>query len=115
MNVTDGLKENLLRYNKLLLKHCNVYERVSTLRPPIPTDEQGMRAHFTTGKNAIKFHGFAGDVSEEDNFDFDDTDIGCRNFFEDNLKDLSSESLISDGDNGIHSDSHCSFVSQSMQ
>ena len=58
MNMTDGLKAHLIRYNMLLLKHCNVHEHISTLRSPIPTDEQGMRAHVTTGKNAImkNFH-----------------------------------------------------------
>ena len=61
-------------------------------------------------ESSLATFSFAGDVSEEDNFDFDDMDFGCQNFFVDNLKDLSSESHISDGDNGIHSDSHCSFV-----
>ena len=31
-------------------------------------------------ESSLATFSFAGDVSEEDNFDFDDTDIGCQNF-----------------------------------
>ena len=41
---------------------------------------------------------FAGGVSEEDNCNFSDMDIGCRNVFVDNLKDLSSDLHISDNE-----------------